>query len=142
MTAVSRKRADGKYHFGYFERRHYSPIQKHLSTGGLYSYRRNSFSATSLFAGALKGQKNVTLVGKRREGVLWQYGLDDPGCNITCYGIRFRLPRYRLSWTGTGKKMVWGFYRMSSPRPVWMQSQRARFQNSQGKGIDQLTGCR
>src|SRR5258708_18330406 len=98
MRVVGRKRADGKYHFGYFESRHYSPIQKHhcngqvdILTGG------NSFSATCLFAGALKGQKNVILVGEETGGgyygnTAWMI----PNVTLPVTGIRFRLPRYRL----------------------------------------------
>lgn len=98
MTVVSRKRADGKYHFGYFEHRHYSPVQKHHFNGQVYILTGgNSFSATCLFAGALKGQKNVTLVGEETGGgyygnTAWMI----PDVTLPVTGIRFRLPRYRL----------------------------------------------
>lgn len=95
---ASRKRSDGKYHFGYFERHYYSPFttrrfdgQVYILTGG------NSFSATSLFAGALKGQSNVTIVGEETGGgyygnTAWMI----PDATLPATGVRFRLPRFRL----------------------------------------------
>jgi hypothetical protein len=98
MTFVSSKRADGKYHFGYFERHVFNPLQKHHFGGQIYVLTGgNSFSATSLFAGALKGQKNVTLVGEETGGgyygnTAWMI----PDVTLPETGVRFRLPRFRL----------------------------------------------
>jgi hypothetical protein len=99
LTLVaSRKHSDGKYHFGYFERHHYTPFKNlhfdghvYLLTGG------NSFSATCLFAGALKGQSNVTLVGEETGGgyygnTAWMI----PDATLPNTKVRFRLPRFRL----------------------------------------------
>jgi C-terminal processing protease CtpA/Prc len=97
-TFVSRKREDGKYHFGYFERHYYHPYsrlhfdgQVYILTGG------NSFSATCLFAGALKGQSNIELVGEETGGgyygnTAWMI----PDVTLPVTKVRFRLPRYRL----------------------------------------------
>ena len=98
MGVVSRKRADGKYHFGYFERHTYRPLKNHHFNGQIYILTGgNSFSATSLFAGALKGQKNVTLVGEETGGgyygnTAWMI----PDVTLPVTGVRFRLPRFRL----------------------------------------------
>jgi hypothetical protein len=106
MTVVSSKRADGKYHFGYFERRTYSPVQKHHFDGQVYILTGgNSFSATCLFAGALKGQKNVTLVGEETGGgyygnTAWMI----PDVTLPVTGVRFRLPRYHLVVDRTREK--------------------------------------
>ena len=99
LTVIaSRRRADGRYHFGYFERHHYRPFtndhfngQVYILTGG------NSFSATCLFAGALKGQSNITLVGEETGGgyygnTAWMI----PDVTLPVTGVRFRLPRFRL----------------------------------------------
>jgi C-terminal processing protease CtpA/Prc len=57
----------------------------------------NSFSATTLFAGDLKGQKNVTLVGEETGG--GYYGNTAwiiPDVTLPNTGLRFRLPRFRM----------------------------------------------
>jgi C-terminal processing protease CtpA/Prc len=95
---ASTKRADGKYHFGYFERHTYRPFRHRQFKGQVYVLTGgNSFSATSLFAGALKGQSNVTLVGEETGGgyygnTAWMI----PDVTLPETGIRFRLPRFRL----------------------------------------------
>jgi hypothetical protein len=96
--AVSRKRSDGKYHFAYFENHTYHPKTKHHFSGQVYILTGgNSFSATCLFAGALKGQKNVTIVGEETGGgyygnTAWMI----PDVILPETGIRFRLPRFHL----------------------------------------------
>jgi len=98
MNVVSRRRSDGKYHFGYFERHVFSPFRKHHFNGQVYILTGgNSFSATCLFAGALKGQKNVTIVGEETGGgyygnTAWMI----PNVTLPGTGLRFRLPRFRL----------------------------------------------
>ena len=98
MGVVSSKRADGKYHFGYFERHVFSPIRQHHFNGQVYILTGgNSFSATCLFAGALKGQKNVTIVGEETGGgyygnTAWMI----PDVTLPGTKLRFRLPRFRL----------------------------------------------
>jgi len=98
MGVVSSKRSDGKYHFGYFERHVFSPIQKHHFNGQIYILTGgNSFSATCLFAGALKGQRNVTIVGEETGGgyygnTAWMI----PDVTLPGTKLRFRLPRFRL----------------------------------------------
>jgi C-terminal processing protease CtpA/Prc len=95
---ASRKRTDGKYHFGYFERHYYSPFRKFHFDGNVYILTGgNSFSATCLFAGALKGQSNVTIVGEETGGgyygnTAWMI----PDVTLPNTKVRFRLPRFRL----------------------------------------------
>ncbi|GGB10915.1 peptidase S41 [Puia dinghuensis] len=95
---ASRKRSDGKYHFGYFERHYYSPLHQLHFDGHVYILTGgNSFSATCLFAGALKGQSNVTLVGEETGGgfygnTAWMI----PDATLPITKVRFRLPRFRL----------------------------------------------
>lgn len=106
MMVVSSKRADGKYHFRYFERHHYSPVKKHHFDGQVYILTGgNSFSATCLFAGAVKGQKNISLVGEETGGgyygnTAWMI----PDVTLPVTGVRFRLPRFRLVVDGTREK--------------------------------------
>jgi hypothetical protein len=98
MWLITSKRSDGKFHYGYFERHYYSPRKKDHYDGQVYILiGGNSFSATTLFAGALKGQKNVTLVGEETGGGF--YGNTAwiiPDATLPNTGIRFRVPRFRL----------------------------------------------
>jgi hypothetical protein len=95
---ASRRHSDGHYHFGYFERHRYSPVKENHFDGSVYVLTGgNSFSATCLFAGALKGQRNVTLVGEETGGgyygnTAWMI----PDVTLPETGVRFRLPRFRL----------------------------------------------
>jgi hypothetical protein len=95
---ASRRHSDGFYHFGYFERHYYSPIRENHFAGSVYVLTGgNSFSATCLFAGALKGQSNITLVGEETGGgyygnTAWMI----PDVTLPATHVRFRLPRFRL----------------------------------------------
>jgi hypothetical protein len=98
MAFVTKKHADGKYHLGYFERHYFHPKTNHHFNGQVYVLiGGNSFSATTLFAGALKGQKNVTLVGEETGG--GYYGNSAwiiPEVTLPNSKIRFRLPKFRM----------------------------------------------
>lgn len=98
MSFITRKRADGKYHFGYFERHYYKPKQHHHFDGNVYVITGgNSFSATSLFAYFLKGQKNILLVGEETGG--GAYGNTAwliPDVTLPDTKIRFTLPKFRM----------------------------------------------
>ena len=98
VTLVTQKEKDGKYHFKYFEKHFYSPKKNNHYDGNVFILiGGNSFSATTLFAGALKGQKNVTLVGEETGGGF--YGNTAwiiPDATLPNTGIRFRLPRFRM----------------------------------------------
>jgi hypothetical protein len=98
ITAVTRKGKDDKYHFRYFEKHYYSPKKKYHYDGQVFILiGGNSFSATTLFAGDLKGQKNVTLVGEETGG--GYYGNTAwliPDVTLPNTGLRFRLPRFRM----------------------------------------------
>jgi Peptidase family S41 len=98
VAAVTRKGKDGKLHFRYFEKHYYSPKEKYHYDGQVYILiGGNSFSATTLFAGDLKGQKNVTLVGEETGG--GYYGNTAwiiPDVTLPNTRLRFRLPRFRM----------------------------------------------
>jgi hypothetical protein len=95
---VTRKQKDGFYHFGHFERHYFAPFKNDHFDGHVYVLTGgNSFSATCLFAGALKGQSNVTLVGEETGGAY--YGNTAwmiPDVTLPETRVRFRLPRFRL----------------------------------------------
>jgi C-terminal processing protease CtpA/Prc len=94
----TRKQKDGFYHFGHFERHYFSPVANDHFDGHVYILTGgNSFSATCLFAGALKGQSNITLVGEETGGAY--YGNTAwmiPDVTLPETRVRFRLPRFRL----------------------------------------------
>lgn len=95
---VTHKGKDGKYHFRYFEKHMFSPVTHNHYEGQVYILiGGNSFSATTLFAGDLKGQKNVTLIGEETGG--GYYGntawiIQDVTLPNTL--VHFRLPRFRM----------------------------------------------
>ena len=98
MTFFTRKKKDGRHHFGYFERHYFKPKKKNHFDGKVYIVTGgNSFSATTLFASALMQQENVTVVGEETGG--GAYGNSAwliPDATLPETGVRFRLPLFRL----------------------------------------------
>lgn len=98
ITFFTRRKRDGNYHFGYFERHRFKPKKKNHFDGKTYILTGgNSFSATTLFAGALRPQENVTLIGEETGG--GAYGNSAwliPDVTLPKTKIRFRLPLFRL----------------------------------------------
>jgi hypothetical protein len=98
MTFLTRKRKDGNYHFGYFERHYFKPKKNNHFDGKTYILTGgNSFSASTLFVSPLVKQENVTLVGEETGG--GAYGNSAwliPDVTLPETGIRFRLPLFRL----------------------------------------------
>lgn len=98
MTAVTRKRADGKFHFGYFERHYFKPRKRNHFDGNIYILTGgNSFSATTLFAQQLKGQHNVILIGEETGGggygnTAWVI----PELKLPITKLRVGLPKFRM----------------------------------------------
>ncbi|ULQ55619.1 S41 family peptidase [Flavihumibacter rivuli] len=98
FSFITRKRKDGNYHFGYFERHHFKPKRNGHYNGNVYVLiGPNSFSATAIFAGTVKGQPNVLLIGEETGGAA--YGNNAwfiPNVTLPETGVRFRLPKFRL----------------------------------------------
>jgi hypothetical protein len=98
MTFFTKKKKDGNYHFGYFERHYFAPKKKDHFDGKVYIITGgNSFSATTLFASALIKQENIMVVGEETGG--GAYGNSAwliPDVTLPETGIRFRLPLFRL----------------------------------------------
>lgn len=98
MLFVTRKRKDHNYHFTHFERHYYKPRSRNHFDGNIYIIiGGNSFSATTLFAYAMKHQKNVTIVGEETGGgsygnTAWMI----PDVVLPQTKVRFRLPLFRL----------------------------------------------
>jgi C-terminal processing protease CtpA/Prc len=98
FVTSNRKRADGRYHFAYFEKHSFKPKKKYHFDGDVYLIQGGySFSATTLFINSLKGQQNVTVVGEETGG--GSYGnsaVHLPQVVLPNTKIRIVLPVYRL----------------------------------------------
>jgi C-terminal processing protease CtpA/Prc len=98
MLAFTRKKKDGHFHFGYFERHYFKPKQKNHFNGKSYVLiGGNSFSATTLFTNSIIKQDNVTVVGEETGG--GSYGNTAwliPDVKLPETKLQFRLPLFRL----------------------------------------------
>ena len=98
MLFATRKRSDGYYHFGYFERHYFKPKKKHHFDGKTYILiGGNSFSATTLFTESVIKEDNVFVVGEETGG--GAYGNTAwliPDVVLPETRVRFRLPLFRL----------------------------------------------
>ena len=98
LVFLTQRSADGNYHFRYFERHWFKPKKKNRYNGQVYVLTGgNTFSASTLFAGAVRGQPNVTIVGEETGG--GAYGNNAwliPDVTLPGTGVRFRLPLFRL----------------------------------------------
>ena len=98
ISLFAGKKKDGLYHFRYFERHRFKPRKKNHFDGKVYIVTGgNSFSATTLFANAVKEQENVIIAGEETGG--GAYGNSAwliPDVTLPGTGVRFRLPLFRL----------------------------------------------
>jgi hypothetical protein len=95
---LTKKRQDGNYHFGFYERKTYRPKQKNHFGGDVYVLINGpTFSASTLFANAIKGQDNVLLVGEDAGGG-WHgnNGIMIPDIILPLTKLRVRLPLFRI----------------------------------------------
>ena len=98
MPFLTRKRKDGLHHFGYFERHFFTPKKNNRFSGRVYILTGgNSFSATTLFVQAVKGQKNITVIGEETGGGAYgNSAWEIPDVTLPHTGVRFRLPLFRM----------------------------------------------
>lgn len=98
MFFFTKKKKDGNYHFGYFERHYFKPKKENHYDGNVYILTGgNSFSATTLFVSSVIKQDNVTVIGEETGG--GAYGNSAwliPDVTLPETGLRFRLPLFRL----------------------------------------------
>jgi hypothetical protein len=106
MKIFSKKMQDGKMHFNMFEKREYLPKNKNWYKGKVYLLQGgNTFSASTMFIGALKGQSNVTVVGEETGG--GSYGNSAmliPSIVLPHSRLRISLPLYRVVLHKGGEK--------------------------------------
>jgi Peptidase family S41 len=98
LLFVTRKRKDGNYHFGYWTRHVFLPKRKNHFDGKVFVLTNGlTFSASSLFCNALKGQSNVTLAGEETGGGWYgNSGIMIPYITLPNTRLRVRLPFFRL----------------------------------------------
>jgi hypothetical protein len=98
MVPFCKKKADGRYHFGWWERHFYKPRKRNHFNGQVYAISGGySFSATTLFLNTVKGQKNTTIVGEETGG--GSYGNSAvyiPEMTLPNSRLRVRMPVFRL----------------------------------------------
>jgi hypothetical protein len=98
MHLTGRKKKDGRIHFSYFENHMFKPKNQNHFNGNIYLLTGGyTFSAATLVTGALKGQKNVTIVGEETGG--GSYGnsaMHLPVVTLPSSKVRVVLPLYRL----------------------------------------------
>lgn len=98
MVFMTHKKKDGHYHFNLFERKRFKPKKKNHFNGQVYVLTGgNTFSASTLFAGAVMNQANVHVVGEETGG--GAYGNNAwliPDVTLPITKVRFRLPLFRL----------------------------------------------
>jgi C-terminal processing protease CtpA/Prc len=98
MSFFTKRKSDGYYHIGYFERHYFKPKKQNHFDGKTYILSGgNSFSATTLFIGTLIKQENVTVVGEETGG--GAYGNSAwhmPTVLLPETKVRLTLPLYRL----------------------------------------------
>lgn len=95
---VTKKQSDGNYHFGYWERHLFHPKKKNHFNGHVYVLTGGlTFSASTIFCNAVKGQKNITLAGEETGGGWYgNSGLLIPDITLPITKLRVRLPFFKI----------------------------------------------
>ena len=98
LVFTTKKKSDGNYHAGRIERKLYQPKKRNHYDGKLYVLvAGGSFSATTVFTNAIKGQKNILVVGEETGGGWYgNNGLFIPDITLPNTKLRIRLPLYRV----------------------------------------------
>ncbi len=95
---LTKKRKDGNYHFGFYERHMYQPKLNNHFNGKVYVLINGpTFSASTLFCHAVKGQQNVILAGEETGGG-WHgnSGIMIPDFTLPVTKLKVRLPLFRI----------------------------------------------
>lgn len=98
LIFMTHKKADGLYHFGHWERKMYQAKSQNHFGGDLYVLiNGQTFSASTLFCNAIKGQPGITLVGEEAGGG-WHGndGILIPDITLPHTHLRVRLPLFRI----------------------------------------------
>lgn len=98
MNLTATKTDDGLIHNRFFETYNFKPKRKHHFNGNIYIIQGGyTFSAATMFASSLKGQKNVTIVGEETGGGYYgNSAMHLPTIVLPNTKIKVGLPIYRL----------------------------------------------
>ena len=98
LLFLSHKETDGNYHFGFWERHTFTPKRRNHFDGDVYVLTNGlTFSASTLFCNAVKGESNVTLVGEETGGGWYgNSGIMIPDIKLPNTKLRVRLPFFRI----------------------------------------------
>ena len=98
MFFMTKRKPDGNFHMGYLERKMYKPKKKNHYNGDVYVLINGAtFSASSVFCNAVKGQAGITLVGEETGGGWYgNNGILIPDLTLPHTKMRVRLPLFRL----------------------------------------------
>lgn len=106
LLFLTHKKKDGNYHFGIWERKTYHAKHHNHFGGDVYVLiNGQTFSASTLFSHAVKGQPGITLVGEEAGGGNYgNNGIMIPDITLPNTHIRVRLPIFRLVQNNHGEK--------------------------------------
>jgi C-terminal processing protease CtpA/Prc len=95
---LTTKKTDGYYHYSRYEEHLFNPKKRNHFNGKLYVLIAGpSFSASTLFCNALKGQDNVKLLGEETGGGWYgNNGIFIPDIVLPVTKLRVRLPLFRI----------------------------------------------
>jgi Peptidase family S41 len=95
---LTHKGADSNYHFGFWERHTFTPKRRNHFGGDVYVLINGlTFSASTLFCNAVKGEPNITLVGEETGGGWYgNSGIMIPDIKLPNTKLRVRLPFFRI----------------------------------------------
>ena len=98
LAFVSKKGKDGNYHFGFWENHTFKPKRRNHFAGKAYVLVGGpTFSASTLFCNAVKGQENVKLAGEETGGGWYgNNGILIPYITLPGTRLRIRLPFFKL----------------------------------------------
>lgn len=98
LLFLTHKKKDGNFHFGIWERKTYHAKHKNHFNGDLYVLTNGqTFSASTLFTNAVKGQKGIMVVGEEAGGGWYgNNGIMIPDITLPNTHLRVRLPLFRL----------------------------------------------
>jgi hypothetical protein len=95
---LTHKEKDGNRHYGYWERHLFHPKKSSHFNGKVYVLINGpTFSASTLFCNAVKGQSNIKLVGEETGGGWYgNNGIMIPDITLPITKLRVRLPVFRI----------------------------------------------
>jgi C-terminal processing protease CtpA/Prc len=98
LLFVSHRKMKGGYYFRFWEHHTFRPKRRNHYDGNIYVLTNGlTFSASSLFCNAVKGQRNIKLVGEETGGGWYgNSGIIIPDIKLPHTKLRVRLPFFRL----------------------------------------------